>query len=103
MNKEQLEQEIAELTTRIDSLKERLENRKEDVKRLIDEKGMLTEELVKAINEASKLSEVEDIYAPFKQKKRTRDTIAKEKGLEGLANIIFEQEEKNFCTICVPL
>ena len=42
-----------------------LENRKEDVKRLIDEKGMLTEELVKAINEATKLSEVEDIYAPI--------------------------------------
>lgn len=53
-----------------------LENRKEDVKRLIDEKGMLTLELVKAINEASKLSEVEDIYAPFKEKRKTKGTEA---------------------------
>ena len=47
-----------------------LENRKEDVKRLIDEKGMLTEELIKAIDEATKLSEVEDIYTPFKEKRK---------------------------------
>ena len=59
-----------------------LENRKEDVKRLIDEKGMLTEELVKAINEATKLSEVEDIYAPFKEKRKTKGTEAIKLGLE---------------------
>ena len=71
-----------------------LENRKEEVIRLIDEQGKLTDELVSAINNAKILSELEDIYRPYKQKKRTRATIAKEKGLEPLANIIFEQTEK---------
>lgn len=71
-----------------------LENRKEDVKRLIDEKGMLTEELVKAINEASKLSEVEDIYAPFKEKRKTKGTEAIKLGLEPLARIIMSLPNK---------
>lgn len=71
-----------------------LENRKEDVKRLIDEKGMLTEELVKAINEASKLSEVEDIYAPFKEKRKTKGTEAIKLGLEPLAKIIMSLPNK---------
>lgn len=72
-----------------------LENRKEDVKRLIDEKGMLTEELVKAINEASKLSEVEDIYAPFKEKRKTKGTEAIKLGLEPLAKIIMTLPNKS--------
>ena len=71
-----------------------LENRKEDVKRLIDEKGMLTEELIKAINEASKLSEVEDIYAPFKEKRKTKGTEAIKLGLEPLAKIIMTLPNK---------
>lgn len=71
-----------------------LENRKEDVKRLIDEKGMLTEELVKAINEASKLSEVEDIYAPFKEKRKTKGTESIKLGLEPLAKIIMSLPNK---------
>ena len=71
-----------------------LENRKEDVKRLIDEKGMLTEELVKAINESSKLSEVEDIYAPFKEKRKTKGTEAIKLGLEPLAKIIMTLPNK---------
>ena len=71
-----------------------LEARKEEVKRLIDEQGKLTEELAKSIDDATILSEVEDIYRPYKPKKRTRATIAKEKGLEPLAEIIFNQEEK---------
>lgn len=71
-----------------------LENRKEDVKRLIDEKGMLTEELVKAINEATKLSEVEDIYAPFKEKRKTKGTEAIKLGLEPLAKIIMSLPNK---------
>lgn len=62
-----------------------LQSRKEDVIRLIDEQGKLTEELKKNIENSKTLQEVEDIYAPYKQKKRTRATIAKEKGLEGLA------------------
>ena len=57
-----------------------LESRKEDVTRIIEEQGKLTEELKKNIAKAKTLQEVEDIYAPYKQKKRTRATIAKEKG-----------------------
>ena len=71
-----------------------LEKRKEEIIRLIDEQGKLTEELTNAINNASVLSELEDIYRPYKQKKRTRATIAKEKGLEPFANIIYLQMEK---------
>lgn len=65
-----------------------LEERKEDVKRLIDEQDKLDKVLVDAIDKAKTLQEVEDIYAPFKQKKRTRATIARERGLEPLANMI---------------
>lgn len=65
-----------------------LEERKEDVKRLIDEQDKLDKVLVDAIDKAKTLQEVEDIYAPFKQKKRTRATIAMERGLEPLANMI---------------
>ena len=70
-----------------------LETRKEEIKRLIDEQGKLTEELTKAIEEAKILSELEDIYRPYKQKKKTRATIAKAKGLEPLADIIYAQAE----------
>ena len=72
-----------------------LENRKEDVKRLIDEKGMLTEEIVKAINDANKLSEVEDVYAPFKEKRKTKGTEAIKLGLEPLAKIIMSLPNKS--------
>lgn len=59
-----------------------LESRKEDIQRLIEEQGKLTDKIKKSIEEAKTLQEAEDIYAPFKQKKRTRASIAKEKGLE---------------------
>lgn len=62
-----------------------LNQRKEDVIRLIDEKGLLTEELKNNILKAEKLSEVEDYYRPFKEKKKTKASIAKAKGLEPLA------------------
>lgn len=62
-----------------------LQTRKDDVIRIIDEQGKLTDEIKKNIEKANTLQEVEDIYAPYKQKKRTRATIAKEKGLEELA------------------
>lgn len=62
-----------------------LEQRKEEVIRLIDEQGKLTGELKDAINKATKLQQVEDLYRPYKQKRRTKATIAKEKGLEPLA------------------
>ncbi len=70
-----------------------LEARKQEVTKSIESQGKLTEELVLAIEGATTLAEVEDIYRPYKQKKRTRATIAKEKGLEPLANIIEAQEE----------
>ena len=68
-----------------------LQSRKEDVKRIIEEQGKLTEEIEKSLVKANTLQEVEDIYAPFKQKKRTRATIAKEKGLEDFALLILEK------------
>ena len=71
-----------------------LEERKAEVLKLIDGQGKLTEEIVKDLENATTLADVEDIYRPYKQKKRTRATIAKEKGLEELANIIFAQENK---------
>jgi len=67
-----------------------LEERKEDVIRLIDEQGKLTEEIKSSLIKAETLTEIEDIYRPFKPKKRTRATIAVEKGLTPLAEAIFE-------------
>ena len=72
-----------------------LETRREDVKRIIDEQGKLTEEIEKSLLKTKTLQEVEDIYAPFKQKKRTRATIAKEKGLEELALLILDKNINN--------
>ena len=71
-----------------------LEKRKEEIIRLIDEQGKLTDELTIKIASTMVLSELEDIYRPYKPKKRTRATIAKEKGLEPLSEIIYAQEEK---------
>ena len=70
---------------------ENLANRKEEVLRLIEEQGKLTEELKQEITQAAQLQRVEDLYRPYKQKRRTRATIAKEKGLEPLAQLIWEQ------------
>lgn len=72
-----------------------LQSRKEDVNRIIEEQGKLTEEIKKNIEKAKTLQEVEDIYAPYKQKKRTRATIAKEKGLENLALSILNKNIDN--------
>ncbi len=70
-----------------------LQGRKEEVLRIIDEQGKLTDELRASIEKAEVLQEVEDLYRPYKQKKRTRATVAKEKGLEPLAEIIWKQEK----------
>lgn len=72
-----------------------LQSRKDDVVRLIDEQGKLTDEITQNIEKAKTLQEVEDIYASYKQKKRTRATIAKEKGLENLALSILENNLDN--------
>ena len=69
-----------------------LEERRETVKKSIDEQGKLTDELAAAIDNAKTLAEVEDLYRPYKQKRRTRATIAREKGLEPLAALLFAQE-----------
>ncbi len=72
-----------------------LKGRKEDVLRLIEEMGKLTEEIKMNIEKAETLQEVEDIYAPYKPKKRTRATMAKEKGLEPLASNMLEYGIEN--------
>ena len=68
-----------------------LQERREAVKSAISEQGKLTEELASAIDDAKTLAEVEDLYRPYKQKRRTRATMAKEKGLEPLAELLFSQ------------
>lgn len=70
-----------------------LESRKEEVIKSIDSQGKLTQEIIKDLENCITLAEVEDIYRPYKQKKRTRATIAKEKGLESLADTIIKQDE----------
>lgn len=67
-----------------------LEKRKEEVIRLIEEQGKLTEELRKSIEDAEKLQEVEDIYFPYRKKRKTKADIAKERGLEPLADIMLK-------------
>ncbi len=70
-----------------------LENRKEEVKTSIENQGKLTDEIVADLENAMTLAEVEDIYRPYKQKKKTRAIIAKQRGLEPLANNILEQKD----------
>ena len=77
--------------------------RKEDVIRLIDEKGLLTEELQDQIMKAEKLVDVEDIYRPFKEKKKTKATEAIKNGLEPLAKIILSFPDTLFVTSVSPV
>ncbi len=70
-----------------------LEKRREEVKHAIEGRGKLTEDLASAIDSAATLAEVEDLYRPYKQKRRTRATIAREKGLEPLAELLFAQRK----------
>ena len=84
---------LRDLNDRLNYLRN-LEKRKEEVIKIIDEQGKLTDELLASIGTSKTLAEVEDLYRPYKQKKRTRAIIAKEKGLEPLAQIIVEQKEK---------
>ena len=85
------EEQIRTIDERLTYLRN-LEARKEEVIRSIEEQGKLTPELVQEITQATKLQEVEDIYRPYKPKKRTRAMIAKERGLEPLADLIWEQK-----------
>lgn len=79
------------LSERLEYLRS-LDSRRETIKNSITEQGKMTEELEKAINEAKTLSALEDLYLPYKQKRRTRATVAKEKGLEPLALLLYAQE-----------
>ncbi|WP_052254742.1 Tex family protein [Salinicoccus sp. YB14-2] len=90
MNEEEIKQ-IADEFNYMESLMKR----KEEVIRLIDEQGMLTEELRNNINKQTVLNRVEDLYRPFKQKKKTKATEAKRKGLEPLSKSIYAQNEKD--------
>lgn len=83
---------IRDLFDRLQYLKN-LEKRQTEVISSIESQGKLTDELTLAINTAKTLAEVEDLYRPYKQKRRTRATIAKERGLEPLALLILEQEQ----------
>ena len=84
---------LRDLGERLDYLRN-LEARKEEVKTSIENQGKLTDEIVENLKNAKTLAEVEDIYRPYKQKKKTRATVAKAKGLEPLADIIYAQIEK---------
>lgn len=90
---EMSDEQLRDMFDRLNYLRN-LEKRKEEVIRLIDEQGKLDDELKNNILSSETMTEVEDLYRPYKQKKRTRATIAKEKGLEPLALIIYNQEEK---------
>ena len=82
------DQLLRELADRLQYLRS-LQQRREEVSALIDGQGKLTEELSAAIRNAATLAEVEDLYRPYKQKRRTRATAAKEKGLEPLARLAY--------------
>ena len=85
---------LRNLETRLNYLRG-LQDRREEVRRAIENQGKLTQELSSAIDAAATLAEVEDLYLPYKQKRRTRASIAKERGLEPLADAIFQQDGRN--------
>ena len=89
---------LRNLETRLQYLRN-LAQRKEEVIRAIENQGKLTEELSASIQKATTLAEVEDLYRPYKQKRRTRATVAKEKGLEPLALAIFAQDGSDPATL----
>lgn len=83
---------VAAIRDRLDQLAE-LDKRRDAVLKSLDERGLLTDEIRKKVDGACSMTELEDIYLPFRPKRRTRATIAKEKGLEPLAALVFEQGE----------
>jgi len=82
---------LRELNDRLVYLRN-LESRKEEVRRLIEEQGKLTDEISSALDACASMQEVEDVYRPFRPKRKTRASIAREKGLEPLAEMIFGQD-----------
>ena len=86
------DQVLRELNDRLIYLRN-LDKRKNDISRLIEEQGKLTEAISSLLEKAATMQELEDIYRPYKQKRKTRASIAKEKGLEPLASILMRQEK----------
>ncbi|MBR5012238.1 MAG: RNA-binding transcriptional accessory protein, partial [Clostridia bacterium] len=84
--------QLRDLYERLDYLR-RFEERKEAIRANIEEQGKLTDEIVAALEAAETLNELEDIYLPYKQKRKTRASVARERGLEPLALMIFACEE----------
>ncbi len=82
---------ITEIRDRLEQLRA-LDSRRESILKSLDEQGQLTEELRNAVESAETMAELEDIYLPYRPKRRTRATIARERGLEPLAEILFAQE-----------
>ena len=89
---------LRNLETRLNYLRN-LQQRREEVKNAIENQGKLTEELSAAIDNAATLAEVEDLYRPYKQKRRTRGSVAREKGLESLAVAIFAQDGQDITAL----
>ena len=89
---------LRNLETRLNYLRN-LQQRREEVKNAIENQGKLTDELSAAIDNAATLAEVEDLYRPYKQKRRTRGSVAREKGLEGLAAAIFAQDGQDITVL----
>ena len=89
---------LRNLETRLTYLRN-LQERRDEVKNSIENQGKMTEELSAAIDAAATLAEVEDLYRPYKQKRRTRGSVAREKGLEPLAAAIFAQDGQNPATL----
>ena len=94
-----LDEEQIRQISEVYEYQENLLKRKEDVIRLIDEKGLLTDELKTSIMKATKLVEVEDLYRPFKEKKKTKATAAIKNGLEGLAKQLMAYTTKDIDTL----
>ena len=85
---------LRDLETRLTYLRN-LQQRRDEVKKSIENQGKLTDELSQAIDNAATMTEVEDLYRPYKQKRRTRGSIAREKGLDPLAQAIFAQDDRD--------
>ena len=88
------DQVLREFADRLKYL-QNLQKRKDEVTSSIEQQGKLTDEIVEALDKARTMTEVEDIYRPYKQKRKTRASVAVEKGLKPLADVIYAQELKS--------
>jgi len=86
------DEQLRRLSERLTYLRN-LEEKREDTKKLIEAQGKLTDEIVEALSKAETVTEIDDIYRPFRPKRRTRASVARERGLEGLALLIMEQRD----------